>query len=41
MPSFDVVSKFNMQELDNAVNMVKRDISNRFDISNISDMTIY
>lgn len=31
MPSFDVVSKFNMQELDNAVNMVKRDISNRFD----------
>tara|TARA_B110000116_G_C16618748_1_gene482804 strand:+ start:96 stop:587 length:492 start_codon:yes stop_codon:yes gene_type:complete len=31
MPSFDVVSKFDMQEIDNAVNMVKRDITNRFD----------
>ena len=26
MPSFDIVSSFNMQEVDNAVNMVIRDI---------------
>jgi len=31
MPSFDVVSKFNIQEIDNSVNMVNRDIVNRFD----------
>ena len=31
MPSFDVVSKFDMQEIDNAVNIVKRDIANRYD----------
>ena len=31
MPSFDIVSSFDMQELDNAVNMVKRDILNRYD----------
>ena len=31
MASFDIVSSFNMQELDNAVNMVKRDILNRYD----------
>ena len=31
MPSFDVVSSYNMQEVDNAVNMVIRDISNRYD----------
>ena len=36
MPSFDVVSKFDMQELDNAVNMVKRDIANRFDFKGSS-----
>ena len=36
MPSFDVVSKFDMQEIDNAVNMVKRDISNRFDFKGSS-----
>jgi len=36
MPSFDVVSKFDMQELDNAVNMVKRDITNRFDFKGSS-----
>ena len=32
MPSFDVVSKFDMQELDNAVNMVVRDMVNRYDL---------
>ena len=31
MPSFDIVSNFEMQEIDNAVNMVKRDIDNRYD----------
>ena len=31
MPSFDIVSKFDMQEVDNAVNTVKRDIQNRYD----------
>ena len=31
MPSFDIVSSFNMQEIDNAVNMVIRDIANRYD----------
>jgi len=31
MPSFDVVSTFDMQEIDNSVNMVKRDIQNRYD----------
>ncbi len=33
MPSFDVVSKFNIQEVVNSVNMVNRDIVNRFDFS--------
>ncbi len=32
MPSFDIVSKFNIQEIDNAVNTVKRDISTRYDL---------
>ena len=32
MPSFDVVSTFDMQEVDNAVNIVKRDISTRYDL---------
>ena len=31
MPSFDIVCSFNVQEIDNAVNMVKRDINNRYD----------
>ena len=31
MPSFDVVSSYDMQEVDNAVNMVIRDIVNRYD----------
>ena len=36
MPSFDIVSKFDMQEIDNAVNMVKRDIANRYDFKGSS-----
>jgi uncharacterized protein YajQ (UPF0234 family) len=31
MPSFDAVSKINLQELDNAVNQAKKEISTRFD----------
>ena len=31
MPSFDISCGFDMQEMDNAVNMVKRDIQNRYD----------
>jgi len=31
MPSFDVVSEVDMQEVDNAVNQVKKEIANRYD----------
>jgi cyclic-di-GMP-binding protein len=31
MPSFDIVSKVDMQTLDNAVNVAKKEIENRFD----------
>jgi len=31
MPSLDIVSIYDMQEIDNAVNIVKRDIANRYD----------
>jgi cyclic-di-GMP-binding protein len=31
MPSFDVVSKVDLQELDNAVNQAKKEIATRFD----------
>jgi uncharacterized protein YajQ (UPF0234 family) len=31
MPSFDIVSSYDMQEVDNAINTVKRDIQNRYD----------
>ena len=36
MPSFDIVSRLDMQEVDNAVNMVKRDIGNRYDFKGSS-----
>ena len=36
MPSFDIVNKLDMQEVDNAVNMVKRDITNRYDFKGSS-----
>lgn len=35
MPSFDVVSEIEMQEVDNAVNTVLREIGNRFDFKNV------
>ena len=31
MPSFDIVSKVDLQTLDNAINTVKKEIGNRFD----------
>ncbi|MEY2835111.1 MAG: hypothetical protein RLZZ557_773, partial [Bacteroidota bacterium] len=31
MPSFDIVSKVDAQLLDNAVNVTKKEITNRFD----------
>ncbi|MGZ5246195.1 MAG: YajQ family cyclic di-GMP-binding protein [Flavitalea sp.] len=34
MPSFDIVSKVDVQALDNAVNVVKKEITNRFDFKN-------
>ena len=34
MPSFDIVSKVDLQTLDNAINVVKKEISNRFDFKN-------
>ena len=36
MASFDIVSRFDMQELDNAVNSVKRDILGRYDFKGSS-----
>jgi hypothetical protein len=34
MPSFDIVSKVDPQTLDNAVNITKKEITNRFDFKN-------
>jgi uncharacterized protein YajQ (UPF0234 family) len=34
MPSFDIASKVDLQTLDNAINTVKKEISNRFDFKN-------
>lgn len=34
MPSFDIVSKVDGQALDNAVNVVRKEITNRFDFKN-------
>ncbi len=31
MPSFDIVSKVDLQTLDNAINTVSKEIKNRFD----------
>ena len=35
MPSFDIVSKIDFQEIDNAVNGVLREIGNRYDFKNV------
>lgn len=35
MPSFDIVSKVDLQEIDNIVNSVQREIGNRYDFKNV------
>ena len=41
MPSVDVVSRTDLQALDNAINNVKREISTRFDFKNVkSEITL-
>ena len=35
MPSFDIVSKVDTQTLDNAINVVKKEITNRFDFKGV------
>lgn len=41
MPSVDVVSKVDLQVIDNAINNVKREISTRFDFKNVkSEITL-
>ena len=32
MPSFDIVSTFNIQEVDNAVNITAREVVTRYDL---------
>ena len=32
MPSFDIVSTFNIQEVDNAVNITAREVITRYDL---------
>ncbi len=41
MPSIDVVSKVNLQALDNAINNVKREITTRFDFKNVKSEINY
>lgn len=41
MPSVDVVSKVDLQTLDNAINNVKREISTRFDFKNVKSEISY
>jgi uncharacterized protein YajQ (UPF0234 family) len=31
MPSFDIVNKIDIQTLDNAINVARKDITNRYD----------
>ena len=32
MPSFDIVSTFNIQEVDNAINIAAREVTTRYDL---------
>ena len=41
MPSFDVVSRVDMQEMDNAVNQVKKEIATRFDFRGSKTRSIW
>lgn len=41
MPSFDIVSEINLQELDNAINQTKKEITTRYDFKGSkSDITL-
>lgn len=41
MPSFDVVSEVDMQEVDNAVNQARKEISNRYDFRNSKSEIVF
>ena len=41
MPSFDIVSKYEVQEIENSVNMVTRDIANRYDFRGSSTHILF
>ena len=41
MPSVDVVSKVDLQVMDNAINNVKREIASRFDFKNVKSEIIF
>ena len=41
MPSFDIVSKFDLQEVENSVNMVNRDIGNRYDFRGSNSLVFF
>ncbi|WP_143323802.1 DUF520 family protein, partial [Candidatus Pelagibacter communis] len=40
MPAFDIVCRYEIQEIENTVNMVKRDITNRYDFKGTSTKII-
>lgn len=41
MPSFDIVSELNMQEVDNAVNQATKELANRYDLKGSSSEIIW
>ena len=41
MPSFDIVCKYDTQEIENSVNMVNRDITNRYDFRGSESKIIF
>ena len=41
MPSFDIVCKYDIQEIENSVNMVNRDITNRYDFRGSDSKVIF
>ena len=41
MPSFDIVSKIDLQEIDNAVNIAKKELSTRFDFKGSKSTIVF
>ncbi len=41
MPSFDIVSELNMQEVDNAVNQATKELANRYDLRGTSSEILW